>query len=99
MASRLALDGETFAIDYKRDALGRVMAIDYPGFSVAQQFDGAGHLVGVDGFWALTSTDGAGRITGEVLGKGITTTRGYFAERDRVESIVSKAAEAVPRAR
>jgi len=67
-------------------------------FEVEFGLDAAGHLNAVrdastqEAYWSLSATDGAGRITGEVLGQGITTTRKWFGERDRVATILTTAA-------
>ncbi|MDC3957499.1 RHS repeat-associated core domain-containing protein [Polyangium jinanense] len=101
--TELLLGGETFGVGYAYDAFGRPERVRYPEadgvpFEVELGLDAAGHLNAVrdaathEAYWSLSATDGAGRITGEVLGQGISTTRKWFGERDRVASILTTAA-------
>ena len=101
--TELLIGDEAFAVGYTYDAFGRPARVRYPDadgmpFEVEFGLDAAGHLNVVrDGgtlapYWSLAATDGAGRTTGEVLGQGITTTRKWFGERDRVATILTTAA-------
>ncbi|MDI1447300.1 RHS repeat-associated core domain-containing protein [Polyangium sp. 6x1] len=101
--TELLIGGETFSVGYSYDAVGRPERVRYPDadgvpFEVELGLDGAGHLNAVrdvvtqGAYWSLSATDGAGRITGEVLGQGITTIRKWFGERDRVATILTTAA-------
>ncbi|MDC0747778.1 FG-GAP-like repeat-containing protein [Polyangium mundeleinium] len=100
----LAIDNEAFDVSFAYDPqYGRLATTttQAPGeapFVVARDYDAAGHLLAVrdpatpaaDAYWTLTATDGAGRITGEKFGNDATTTRTYFADKNRVESIFTQ---------
>src|SRR6185503_16590418 len=100
VATYLAIDSESFAMEFDYDPQGRLSTITYPEadnttFAVKNAYDPYGHLLAVEDvatqakYWALTATDGAGRITGEKLGTEVTTTWDYYPDRDRVKSIVT----------
>jgi RHS repeat-associated protein len=82
------------------DNVGRVQTITYPApggasFVVDQQFDAYGHILTVEDdstkkpYWQLTAVDGAGRFKSETFGNGATTTRAYFPDKQRLQSITT----------
>ena len=97
----LTVGGESFASTLSYDTMGRVSAIVYPSLSIGEPFavnqvrDAYGHLMGaVDAvtgtpYWTLSGVDDAGRVTGETFGNGAVTTRGYYADKERVASIAT----------
>ncbi|MDI3282659.1 RHS repeat-associated core domain-containing protein [Polyangium sp. 15x6] len=98
IATELGIGVETFTIGFDYDAQSRLSKVTYPeaagvSFEIQNVWDDAGHLVkvrevgSVVDTWAITSVDGAGRITGEVFGNGAETTRVYDESRDRIASI------------
>jgi RHS repeat-associated protein len=90
----------TGRLDY--DMFGRVGTITYPtpagskSFAVVQDHDGYGHVVTVRdaatsaAYWHLANVDDAGRFRQEVFGNGVSTTRSYFADKQSLQSIVTK---------
>ena len=86
-------------LDY--DNLGRVQKITYPTpqgaapFVVDQSYDPYGHVVTVSddatnkAYWQLTAVDDAGRIKSEAFGNGVATTRSYFPDKQRLQSITT----------
>jgi RHS repeat-associated protein len=102
----LAVQGKNAALraTLGYDPAGRVATITYPTpagaapFSVIQDYDAYGHVIEVrDGargplYWSLTDVDDAGRYRQEAFGNGVTTTRSWFADKQSLESIVTKSA-------
>jgi RHS repeat-associated protein len=84
---------------------GRLATITYPSpsldaqpFVVGHDYDAYGHLVAVRDakapasaapYWKLSEVDDAGRVHKETFGNGVVTTRGYFDDKQRVQSIRS----------
>ncbi len=83
------------------DALGRVATITYPApagaapFVVARDHDLHGYVHTVRDsttnfpYWRLTDVDDAGRVRQEVFGNGVSTERGYFADKQLLQSFVT----------
>ncbi|XXY14182.1 hypothetical protein WME88_38680 [Sorangium sp. So ce216] len=104
----LRIDGEraalTSRLDY--DELGRVETITYPTpagavpFVVAHDHDAHGHVLAVRdsatrfAYWRLTAVDSAGRFREEVFGNGAITERDYYADRQRLKSVVTRSGAA-----
>ncbi|HVK64110.1 MAG TPA: RHS repeat-associated core domain-containing protein, partial [Polyangium sp.] len=98
IATELGIGVETFTIGFDYDAQSRLSRVMYPeaagvSFGIDNVWDDAGHLVKVREVgslvdtWAITSVDGAGRITGELFGNGAETERVYDGSRGRISSI------------
>ncbi|XXY14180.1 RHS repeat-associated core domain-containing protein [Sorangium sp. So ce216] len=104
----LRIDGEraalTSRLDY--DELGRVETITYPApagaapFVVAHDHDAHGHVLAVrdsatrSAYWRLTAVDNAGRFREETFGNGAITERDYYADRQRLKSVVTRSGAA-----
>jgi len=106
IATELNLEGETFKVGLAYDAESRLKTVTYPAVNgaplvVRNDWDEAGHLIGVrdgatqDIYWRLDGTDGAGRITAEHFGNGLTTTRAYDEARARLSSVLTQGAKVV----
>ncbi|MFS8066644.1 MAG: RHS repeat domain-containing protein, partial [Byssovorax sp.] len=97
----VAGQGDSLTARLGYDALGRVGTITYPTpagaapFVVARDHDAHGHVLTVrDGatnapYWRLTDVDDAGRVRQEVFGNGVSTERGYFADKQLLQSFVT----------
>ncbi|WP_437484979.1 RHS repeat-associated core domain-containing protein [Sorangium sp. So ce1014] len=100
----LRIDGESAALESRLDydELGRVETITYPTpagaapFVVAHDHDAHGHVLAVrdaatrSAYWRLTDVDSAGRYREEAFGNGTVTERSYFADKQRLESLVTR---------
>ncbi|WP_437674122.1 RHS repeat domain-containing protein [Sorangium sp. So ce131] len=100
----LRIDGERAALkgrlDY--DDFGRVETIAYPApagaapFVVAHDHDAHGHVVAVrdsatrSAYWRLTDVDDAGRFREEAFGNGVVTERSYYADKQRLKSVLTQ---------
>jgi hypothetical protein len=82
------------------DEFARVATITYPTpvgappFVITQDFDRFGHVLkvhdAVTSFWRLTDVDNAGRVREEVLGNDLLTKRSYYADKQRLKTIVTE---------
>jgi RHS repeat-associated protein len=84
------------------DNLGRIQKITYPtpagaaSFAVDQDRDAFGHVLTVRDdtsgihYWQLTAVDNAGRFKTETFGNGVVTTRAYYPDKQRLQSITTK---------
>ncbi|MGK3964545.1 hypothetical protein WMF38_10255 [Sorangium sp. So ce118] len=100
----LRIDGERAALESRLDydELGRVEAITYPTsagaapFVVAHDHDAHGHVLAVrdsatrSAYWRLTAVDNAGRFREEAFGNDAITERGYYADKQRLKSVVTR---------
>jgi RHS repeat-associated protein len=97
----LAVTGASALLEGKLgyDPQGRVKTVTYPTpagaapFVVTQDYDAYGHVLKVSDdattFWQLTDVDDAGRFHKEMFGKSVTSERSYFADKQRLKSIVT----------
>ncbi|XXT19469.1 RHS repeat-associated core domain-containing protein [Sorangium sp. So ce429] len=104
----LRIDGERAALESRLDydELGRVETITYPTpagaapFVVAHDHDAHGHVLAVrdsatrSAYWRLTDVDSAGRFREETFGNGAITERDYYADRQRLKSVVTRSGAA-----
>ncbi|XYH97782.1 RHS repeat-associated core domain-containing protein [Sorangium sp. So ce1128] len=104
----LRIDGERAALESRLDydELGRVETITYPTpagaapFVVAHDHDAHGHVLAVRdsatrlAYWRLTDVDSAGRFREEAFGNGAITERDYYADRQRLKSVVTRSGAA-----
>ncbi|WP_437576987.1 RHS repeat-associated core domain-containing protein [Sorangium sp. So ce887] len=100
----LRIDGEGAPLESRLDYddLGRIATITYPTpagaapFVVAHDRDAHGHVLAVrdaatrSPYWRLTDVDDAGRFREEAFGNGTVTERSYFADKQRLESLVTR---------
>jgi RHS repeat-associated protein len=103
----LAVNGTGATLEGKLgyDQFSRVATITYPTpagaapFVITQEFDPYGHVLkvhdDVTNYWQLKDVDNAGRFREEVFGNDVLTERSYFADKQRVESIVTQGAAMV----
>ncbi|WP_437668820.1 RHS repeat-associated core domain-containing protein [Sorangium sp. So ce131] len=100
----LRIDGERAALksrlDY--DDFGRVETITYPApagaapFFVRHDHDPHGHVLAVRdsatraAYWRLTDVDDAGRFREEAFGNGVVTQRSYYADKQRLKSVLTQ---------
>ncbi|XXU32019.1 RHS repeat-associated core domain-containing protein [Sorangium sp. So ce887] len=100
----LRIEGERAALESRLDydGLGRIETITYPTpagaapFVVAHDHDARGHVLAMrdaatrSAYWRLTDVDSAGRYREELFGNGTVTERSYFADKQRLESLVTR---------
>ncbi|XXX72068.1 RHS repeat-associated core domain-containing protein [Sorangium sp. So ce134] len=100
----LRIDGERATLESRLgyDELGRVETLTYPTpagaapFVVAHDHDAHGHVLAVrdnatrSAYWRLTDVDSAGRYREEAFGNGAVTDRSYYADKQRLKSVVTR---------